>query len=42
MGIADDLAGAIREHGSDELAVSVRHGERAGRLDRTAIPSTAC
>jgi PIN domain nuclease of toxin-antitoxin system len=30
--IADDLAGAIRRHGFDELAVTVQHGERAGRL----------
>ena len=30
--IADDLEGAIRRHGFEELPVTVGHGERAGRL----------
>ena len=30
--IADDIAGAIWRHGFEELAVTVAHGERAGRL----------
>jgi PIN domain nuclease of toxin-antitoxin system len=30
--LADDLAGAIRAEGFEELAVTVAHGERAGRL----------
>ena len=30
--IADDLAGAIRRHGFEELPVTVQHGERAGWL----------